>query len=455
MTPSVASARCPLLWKRWAYAALALGLVACSPAANKDPKIALNPAEGPPAYDYPIQNPYVATIVGMPPEKKLDYSDMPEPSERTLTVFPNREIPEGFWYDRGLRYSRLIQDKPAPLVYVIAGTGADHRAEKMRTIGNTLYSAGFSVVLLPSPTHPNFIINASSNYLVGRPLQSAQDLYRVMKLIDADVAKDAKITAHMLMGYSLGGLDAAFTAKLDDEQHALNFSRVLLVNPPYNLFSSMKTISAMLYQDMPNGMDNADVFLGRVLQRLSTVGRSGGDALNFSNERALLEAYEKYKPDDAKLATLIGLSFQLSSASTAFTADVMSKTGYLFPKNREFMTDTDLTTSMALSLRTSYIDYFNEYYMKRLQAAYPNATKESLVAESNLAHLDGYIRGNPKFGLITNLDDVILAHGEVYKLADLFGKNAFLFSNGGHVGNLAHPTVGYDMVWFLKGGSAK
>lgn len=453
MNPLISPTYCLPVWKRLAFAALALSLAACGPAAEKDPKVALKPSEGPPAYDYPIQNPYVATIVGMPPEKKLDYSEVPDPSEKTLTVFNDRKIPEGFWYEHGLRYSRLIQEKPAPLVYVIAGTGADHRAEKMRTIGNALYSAGFSVVLLPSPTHQNFIINASSNYLVGRPLQSAQDLYRVMKLIETDIAKDAKVTDHMLVGYSLGGLDAAFTAKLDDEQHALNFSRVLLINPPYDLFNSMKTISAMLYQDMPNGMDNADVFLTRVIQRLGSA--RSGDALNFSNERALLDAYEKYKPDDAKLASLIGLSFQLSSSSTAFTADVMSKTGYLFPKNREFTTDTDLTTSMALSLRTSYIDYFNEYYMRRLQAAYPNATKESLIAESNLSYLDSYIRGNPKFGLITNEDDIILRPGEVYKLASLFGKNAFIFSNGGHVGNLAHPTVGYDIVWFLKGGSAK
>ena len=434
--------------------AVCAGLLSgCGPAPQKDPVATLNQGIQP-AYNYPITNPYVATIVGNPPENKLDYSNTPKPTEKTLVVFRERAIPEGFWYEHGLRYSELLQDHAAPLVYVIAGTGADHRAEKMHTIANVLYNAGFHVVLLPSPTHQNFIINASSNYIVGRPKQSAEDLYRVMKLIDRDIAQETTITARMLTGYSLGGLDAAFTAKLDDEEHALNFSRVLLINPPYSLSSSMQVISTMLYEDLPNGMDNADVFIKRVLLRMSNASRSG-DALNFSNERALLDAYQKYKPDDAKLATLIGLSFQLSSASTVFSADVMSKAGYVFPKDREFTTDTDLSSSMALALRTSYIDYFNEFYVKRLQALYPNMTRADLIAESNLSYLDGYIRHNPKFGLITNIDDVILAHGEVYKLAGLFGNNAFIFSNGGHVGNLGNPTVGYDMVWFLKGGSAK
>ena len=406
-----------------------------------------------PAYTYPIENPYAATVITVPPEMKLDYSDLPKPDEKTLTVFPGRAIPEGFWYDRGLRYSELIQPKPAPLVYVIAGTGADSRAEKMRTIGNILYSAGFSVVLLPSPTHQNFIINASSNYLVGRPQQSAEDLYRVMQLIDGDITARTTVTARMLTGYSLGALDAAFTAKLDDEQHALNFSRVLLINPPLNLYSSITTISKMLYQGLPHGMDDADGFIKAALLRLHSINQSG-DPLDFSNERTLIDAYEKYKPDDTTLATTIGLSFRLSAASMAFTADVMSRTGYLFPKDKEFTTETNLTHSMSLALRTSFVDYFNEYYAQKIHLTNPGMTKQEMIDEAGLSYLDGYIHHNPKFGLITNLDDIILAPGEVDTLARMFSPNAFVFSTGGHIGNLAHPTIGYDIVHFLRDGTS-
>ncbi|MES2985223.1 MAG: alpha/beta hydrolase [Pseudomonadota bacterium] len=406
-----------------------------------------------PAYDYPIRNPYAATIIAVPPELKLDYSAMPAPQEKKLTVFPNRDIPEGFWYERGLRYSEMLQAKPAPLVYVIAGTGADHRAEKMRTLGNILYSAGFHVVLLPSPTHQNFIINASGNFLVGRPRQSAEDLYRVMGMIDADVTKHATVTKRMLTGYSLGALDAAFTAKLDEEKRQFNFARVLLINPPLSLYSSTKTINAMLYQGLPHGMDDADSFIKTALMRLSTTQQSG-DALDFSNERALIDAYEKYQPDDAKLAATIGLSFRLSAASLAFAADVMSHAGYVFPKDKPFTTSTNLTHTMSLALRTSFIDYFNELYVQRLQAMYPGMTRAQMIEESGLESLDGYIHHNPKFGMITNLDDVILAPGEADKLARMFSPNAFVFDHGGHVGNLAYPTVGYHIVHFLRDGES-
>lgn len=404
-----------------------------------------------PAYDYPIRNPYAATVISVPPEMRIDFSDMPKPDEREMTVFANRQIPEGYWYERGLKYSQLLQDKPAPLVYVIAGTGASFRAEKMLTIGYTLYSAGFHVVLLSSPTHQNFIINASENYIVGRPRQSAADLYRVMRRIDARVTEEVGVTGRMLTGYSLGGLDAAFAAKLDEEQRQLNFSRVLLINPPYDLYHSTQIISDMIYQGLPHGMDDADGFIKTALLRLSSM-RQSGDALDFSNERLLIDAYEKYAPDDAKLAATIGLSFRLSAANMVFASDVMSKSGYVFPKDREFTTGTNLSHSMALALRTSFVDYVNEFYEPRIQRFYPGTTHAQIMNEAGLGYLDSYIRGNAKFGLITNMDDIILAPGEAEKLAGLFGKNAYVFNNGGHVGNLAHPTVGYYMVRFLQGG---
>ena len=107
---------------------------------------------------------------------------------------------------------------------------------------------------------------------------------------------------------------------------------------------------------------------------------------------------------------------------------------------------------MALALRTSFVDYFNEYYAQKLRLEHPGMTKDAMIAEASLMSLDGYIHHNPKFGLVTNLDDIILAPGEADKLISLFSPNAFVFGTGGHVGNLAHPTVGYDIVHFLRDG---
>ena len=406
----------------------------------------------PPAYDYPIHNAYAATVIGVPPEMKVDFSKAPKPDEKKLEVYPDREVPEGFWYERGgMRYAELLQDKPAPLVFVIAGTGADARGEKMAYMAAILYHAGFHVVLLPSPTHPNFIINASSNFITGNPRHDAVDLYKVMQIINAQVVKKAQVNGYMVTGYSLGAMNAAFVAKLDDEQHILNFSRVLLINPPYNLYSSLSIIDTMLYSALPHGIDDVDKFIKTLMIRFSSVNQSG-DPLDFSNERMLIDAYNKYKPSDARLATTIGLSFRLWASSMVFTSDVMSKSGYIFPKNQEFATSTHLTEYMAVAFRTGLKNYFNDVYTKYYMAESPGTTRDDLVEQSSLDSLASYIHGNNKIGLITNADDVILAPGEIDKLKTIFWNNAVIFDSGGHVGNLMHPTVAYYIVKFLREG---
>jgi pimeloyl-ACP methyl ester carboxylesterase len=305
------------------------------------------------------------------------------------------------------------------------------------------------VVTLPSPTHPNFIINASENYTPGRPSQDAKDLYRIMCAIDQKITTNAKVTHHMLIGYSLGGVDALFTAKLDDEKHALNFSKVMLINPPLSLYSSMQVVDNLLYRALPNGINDADHFVKTAVARLSNLNQTG-DALDFKNERLLIEAYDHYKPSDARLATTIGLSFRLAAVNMIFTADVMSHSGYIFPKNQAFTTGTSLNSYLGVALRTSFKNYFDELYTQRYQAMDPSLTKQALIDEGDMTLLAGYISQHPNIGMMTNADDIILAPGELSKLVKLFGKNATVLPNGGHLGNLGDPAVAYHLVQFMR-----
>ena len=42
----------------------------------------------------------------------------------TVQVFEDREKPDVFWYDRGLRTAVAYQKHKAPLIFLIVGTGA-------------------------------------------------------------------------------------------------------------------------------------------------------------------------------------------------------------------------------------------------------------------------------------------------------------------------------------------
>lgn len=434
--------------KRMAALCVALALCACAKPLEAPKPDWLEGAK--PVYDYPITNPYAATIIAVPAEMRIKEEGVPPTQERQLRVFANRAVPEGLWYQKNLRYGVVLQTYAAPVAYVVAGTGADWRAGNMRLLAQILYLSGFHVVLLPSPTHPNFIVSASGNFTPGRPRQGAEDLYKVMGLIDAELAREVSITGHVLTGYSLGSLDAAFTARLDAERHALNFQRVLLINPPLDLAASMARIDQMLYRGLPNGVDGLDAFIDGALARLAAVS-TGGDALDFNNEHLLLDAYKIFRPGDDKLATTIGLSFRFAAANMIMTSDVMSHAGYIFPKNRAFTTSTPLNEALSVALRTSFTNYFEEVYSERYLAEHPGLTKESLLAEGQLEILAPFFARNPQIGLIENRDDLILGAGDAERLAAMFGDRAVVFPSGGHMGNLAHPAVARAIADFMRG----
>ena len=96
------------------------------------------------------------------------------------------------------------------------------------------------------------------------------------------------------------------------------------------------------------------------------------------------------------------------------------------------------------------MNYFDEIYTEKYMSEDKNATRQSLIDESSLQSLAGYIASHPKIGLVTNRDDVILAPGESEKLAKLFGRNAMIYPNGGHLGNIADPAVTYHIVYFME-----
>jgi hypothetical protein len=95
------------------------------------------------AYDFPIDNKFLATVVGTPPEYRADLPEEIPLKKRSIEIFEDREVPEALWYDKKLRYSEALQKGPAPLVFLIAGTGAAYNGGKNVNMARAFYQAGF------------------------------------------------------------------------------------------------------------------------------------------------------------------------------------------------------------------------------------------------------------------------------------------------------------------------
>ena len=422
-------------------------IAACQPAANP-PFDTTRLTRGERDYDYPFVNPFAATVVGTPIGYKAELPERVISTRRSLTVFEGRRPPDVFWYDTALRFSLARQDRPAPLAFVVAGTGGNDTSPNVRLLERILSAAGLHVISLPSPTHPNFIRNASTTGVPGRIRDDAPDLYRVMKLAYAEVAAEIEVTGVHLVGYSLGAWQAAFVAKLDDSEGSFGFGKVLLINPPVSLFKSIEILDRLAEENVPGGMANFSAFFDRIFQDFAEVYREF-DRVDFSQD-FLYRVFLRKEPGETDLAALIGAAFRLSANDMILAADVMTRFGFVVPRERQLHATSSLTDYFLVGSRIGFSNYLDSFYAPFFRAREPGLTKDALIAEASFEAIEPYLRRSGKIGLIHNEDDIILARGEIDYLRAVFRERATIYPTGGHMGNLEHHAVVARILRFFR-----
>lgn len=403
------------------------------------------------AYDYPFVNPLAATVAATPAVYQADLPDIEslDFSSRTMRVFPERSVPDVFWYFAdGLQYAVVEQPRPAPVVFLIAGTGSPAESVKSTMAVKAIAKAGMHVVSLPNPTHPNFIVTASSGGVPGRMENDAADLTRVMERILTELREEVEITGVHVAGYSLGGMHAAFVAYQDEQERRLGIDRVLIMNPPVELYSSAKTLDAMLERHVSTDPDGVRRFIDYVYNRfLGLYDRRQN--VDFTDD-FLYRAYSTLEPSDTELETLIGFVFRTTALDLAFASDVMNGGGYLTPQGANLTASTSLTNTLISGIDLSFADYIEEVYLPHFRGRISRTTNQELIDEGSLREIEPWLRTTDRVGLIGNVDDVILTPDEVRWLEDVFGDRAALFPTGGHCGNLDQRDYVARIVDFLR-----
>jgi len=401
-------------------------------------------------YGYPIPGSYAATILGTPPPLKPSLPEKINSKRLVLDVIPGVKRPDIFFYNNGLRCTFAYQDKKAPMVFLIAGTGSNDQSTKLTTMMKALYQAGFHVVTLPSPTHPNFIVNASHSHVPGDLTEDAADLYSVMENVWNRVKEDIEVSEFYLGGFSLGATQAAFVAKLDDEKKSFNFSRVLMINPAVSLYDSVSRIEGLLDR-IPGGSRKIGVFFNKTLNKFVEFYREG-DFIDINNE-FLYAVAKSNLVDENEQAGIIGLAFRIASAGMIFSSDVMTNGGYVVPKNRVLANSDPLDDYFRVSIHTSFLDYFNQYFYPYFQKKRPGLTKEALIASLSLKSIEPYLKSSRKIGVITNENDFILSNDDRNYLRQLFGERAKIYPLGGHGGNFEYIVdIAYALDFFKQSG---
>lgn len=431
-----------LRFLRFAAVISGLCLSASALAVNVDPA----------SYGYPLTNPFEATIATTPPDLRPDLpaDEDIDQADYSLNLHPEREfiLPDNFWAVKKLRYRLAKQDHPAPLIFLIAGTGAPYTSTINEFLKKLYYKAGYNVVQLSSPTSYDFMSAASRFATPGVSKEDAEDLYRVMQAVRAQQAK-LQVTDYYLTGYSLGALDAAFVSQLDETRRSFNFKKVLLLNPPVNLYTSISNLDKLV-QTSVKGINNSTTFYELVLAKLTRYFQQKGyidlnDALLYDLQQS------KQHLTNEQMAMLIGTSFRFSSADIAFTSDLINRRGLITPPKLAITEGTSLEPYLKRALQCDFDCYLTEQVIPMWRARTDGGSLLQLVDQVSLYGIKDYLHNSPKISVMHNADDVILGPGDLGFLRKTFGDRLTVYPYGGHCGNINYRVNSDAMLEFFRG----
>lgn len=411
-------------------------------------------------YQYPIKNPFLATVLGTPESLWPDLSGSLI-SEINLKIYHPLvadPVPPALANYQRTTFRLAWQNRPAPLIFIIAGTGARFNASKVEFLKTVFYRAGFHVVQLSSPTSSDFMVNASNTHLPGISSQDASDLYRLMQASLKRIRQFDKrliINGLYLAGYSLGALDAAFVGALDDRKADICFQRILLINPPVYLEHAVNNLDQLTQVKIP-GVDDTTELFNRFFDQLANYFRKNNH-LDIDESLKAAIGKEVETMSDGELALLIGVAFRFSIASLVFTADVMNRAGLIVPEGQTITVTDSRTPFFHKSMHWSFRQYLERMLLPSLNQQRKRQgelllTRKEAFLQSSLPTLKRWLKKSKNIGVMHNADDLIIDQSGLTFIYDTFGDRAKIYPYGGHMGNLQFSTNVQDMVSFIKTG---
>ncbi len=390
-----------------------------------------------------------ATVFGTAPDDLAEQPERVPVREIDIRMPWARPVPPVLWFNSHLRVWFSQQPREAPLAVVIAGTGADGNASNMKLLRGALYGGGYHVLTVPSPTFPGFITSTSSTGVAGDLRQDGADLYRAVERIIANLPDAPKIGHVDVLGYSLGGANAAMLKAIDARERRLGVRRVVMINPPVSLFNSIGRLDRLFAQ----AIGPADAGLERLYQQLYA---ELANLYRVSNAVAIDESFlygaaASVLRSDAEFSAAIALNFRLALANMFFAGDLYAATGAVVDPNDPPRPGDSLEQTYRVLRGKPFADYFDQVFAPYYLAHRAGSTRASLVADNRLDTIGDLLRDDAEVFVQTSRDDLILDRDELAWLETTFGPRIIVYDHGGHLGTIGSRQQVADMLAMLGG----
>jgi hypothetical protein len=302
---------------------------------------------------------------------------------------------------------------------------------------------------MPSPSFPGFIVAASTTGVAGDLLQDSRDLYAAMQAVIAHLPPRVRITDVDVLGYSLGGANAAVVKAIDAREGKLHVHRAIMINPPVSLFTSVARLDKLFASSIGSGDAGVDRLYRRLYAEVANLYRESGKAQ--VDEDFLLGAAAAVLKTDAEFSAAIALDFRLDLVDMFFAGDLYARTGVVVDPAHPPKVGDSLDETARRLRDMPFTDYFARVFVPYYVRHRPGATSASLIADNRLDIIAEALRVDDDYYAQTNDDDLILDRAELNWLQKTLGSRIVVYDHGGHLGNLGERAQIADMLTMLAG----
>lgn len=381
-------------------------------------------------YPYPYRDPYLATVT-----TAMLGGDDARVRPRILRVpgLPGRnKLPtlEG----RGHVSLALYQhDSPAPLLFILAGLGANPYFGVAPYLADLFHREGFHVVILPSPMSWNFALSASRPSAPGFAPKDAQDLYEVMQktLPTLRNRHDFSTTAIYFMGISLGALQGAYLRVVDADEKKIGIARYFLVNPPLDLAYAVQKIDEWNRLARKFGREKSRELVSQALAIVDSFSEERGD--NPTLFSRFVKKFAGFTTEEIQFLIAETLKSQLPEL--VYVTQVIHDQNVLTAPKNDMRKRLDEAKSLTFS------DYNQKIALPlwQKQLGNPGSDLDTFIKHGSLGRIIDRLRGNPAVHIVHNVDDFLSERESIEALKQALGDQVTLYPHGGHLGNLWFP----------------
>lgn len=370
----------------------------------------------PEAYTESDPDPSLGTLLFKPKDPEFFASG----AERAVAIASTgRELPYSVW----------VHEKPAPFVVIIPGIGSHRSASTPVALAELAYNHGYSVVVVSSPFHREFLQNGLSSPYPGFTPDDAEDLYAAFEAIrdDIDDVYGPIVSSVQLMGYSLGAIETLFVAAAQSgrPKDAIPFDRFVAINPPVNLRYALRQFDGFF--DIP----------------LKWPESERNQRVKETAMKAFLVLRGEGKEQEARLPfTREESQFLIGFMGRTMMMDTLAAIEERGGGRLQLQKQPNRGPLVSRINQSSFARYAEELIIPHLLTKHGSgASNESLVEAASLTSLTGALAENDRIRILTNANDFILSEDDLRWLQQNLGSRVTVFPDGGHLGNLYLPAV--------------